>query len=67
MKKVENQFSISLKQHYDGQIQVYGIKVPPEMLREDPWLKDEIKHEMERRLIEAGMMVLPDIGVIEYD
>ncbi len=62
-----NQYSISLKQKYDGQIHVVGIKVPTEILREDPWIKDEIKHDMERMLEAINVKVLKDIGIIEYN
>jgi len=62
-----NQYSITIKQKNDGQIRVSSVKIPPEEFLNDYWAKSEMKHEMERMLERAGMRVLKDIGVVEYD
>ena len=67
MLKGENQFSITTKQRVDGQIQVTQVRVPKEVLVEDPFIKQKIKNEMERVMEDAGFKVLKDIGVIQYE
>jgi len=62
-----NQYSVTFKQKYDGQIHVVGIKVPLEVLRENPWIKNEIKRKIEDVLTANYIRVLPDVGIIEYD
>ena len=60
-------YSITIKQRVDGQIQVTSIRVSKDILDEDPFIKSELKHEMENKLKENGIRVLEDIGVVEYD
>lgn len=60
-------FSVSLKQKVDGQVQVTRIRVPREILIEQPFLKEQIKNSMERILEENGVRVLKDKGIVEYD
>ncbi len=64
---MSQKFSISLKQKVDGQIQVTRIRVPKETLIENPFLKDQIKNNMERILKENGIKVLKDRGIVEYE
>ncbi len=59
-------YNITLKQRVDGQMQVTSVKVPKSVLIEDPFIKEEIKHEMENKLEENHIKVLKDIGIIEY-
>ena len=59
-------YSITIKQKVDGQIQVTSIKVPKIVLDENPFIKEEIKKEMENKLEENHIKVLKDIGVVEY-
>ncbi len=60
-------YSITIKQRVDGQIQVTSIRVSKDILDEDPFIKSELKREMEDKLKENGIKVLEDIGVVEYD
>lgn len=60
-------FSVSLKQKVDGQVQVTRIRVPREILIEQPFLKEQIKNSMERILEENGVRVLKDKGIVEYN
>ena len=47
MRRIMSQkFSISLKQKVDGQVQVTRIRVPKEILAEEPFLKQQIKKQM---------------------
>lgn len=59
-------YSITIKQRVDGQIQVTSVKVPQIVLLEDPFIKEEIKKEMENKLEENHIKVLKDIGIVEY-
>ncbi len=59
-------YSITIKQRVDGQIQVTSIRVSKDILAEDPFIKSELKREMEDKLKENGIRVLEDIGVVEY-
>ena len=59
-------YSITIKQRVDGQIQVTSVKVPQIVLLEEPFIKEEIKKEMENKLEENHIKVLKDIGVVEY-
>jgi len=59
-------YSITLRQKVDGQVQVTNIKVPQSVLLESPFIKEEIKQEMENKLEENHIKVLKDIGVVEY-
>lgn len=59
-------YSITLRQKVDGQVQVTSIKVPQIVLLEDPFIKEEIKKEMENKLEENHIKVLKDIGIVEY-
>jgi len=59
-------YSITIKQRVDGQIQVTSIKVPKIALDENPFIKEEIKKEMENKLEENHIKVLKDIGIVEY-
>lgn len=59
-------YSITLRQKVDGQVQVTGIKVPQIVLLENPFIKEEIKREMENKLEENHIKVLKDIGIVEY-
>lgn len=60
-------FSLTLKQKTDGQIQVTGIRVPKEVLIEQPFIKRQIKNAMENLLKEKNVKVLEDVGIIQYD
>ena len=60
-------FSISLKQKVDGQIQVTRIRIPKETLDEQPFLKQQIKKQMESILKIHNIKVMGDKGIIEYD
>jgi len=59
-------YSITLRQKVDGQVQVTSIKVPQIVLLENPFIKEEIKKEMENKLEENHIKVLKDIGIVEY-
>ena len=58
--------SITLKQKVDGQIQVVKIRIDKKFYDEIPFLKSELKREMEDKLKENGIRVLEDIGVVEH-
>lgn len=60
-------FSITTKQRTDGQVQVTSVRVPKEVLHEDPFIKQKIKNSMEMALRDADIMVLEDVGVVQYD
>jgi hypothetical protein len=64
---MSQKFSVSLKQKVDGQVQVTRIRVPSEILLEQPFLKEQIKNEMERMLEDHGIKVLKDKGIVEVD
>lgn len=66
MRRDLNQFSITTKQRVDGQVQVTSIRVPKEVLLEDPFIKQKIKNEMERALESAHIRVLKDVGIVQY-
>ncbi len=59
-------FSVTLKQRVDGQVQVTSIRVPKEVLNEEPFIKDQLKNEMERILEHNHVRVLKDIGIVQY-
>ena len=68
MSKIMSQrFSISLKQKVDGQVQVTRIRVPKEILVEQPFLKQQIKKQMESMLEIHNIKVMKDKGIVEYD
>lgn len=68
MSKIMSQrFSISLKQKVDGQVQVTRIRVPKETLVEQPFLKQQIKKQMESMLEIHNIKVMKDKGIVEYD
>ena len=64
---MSQRFSISLKQKVDGQIQVTRIRVPKEILAEEPFLKQQIKKQMESMLKVHNIKVMGDKGIVEYD
>ncbi|KKN08638.1 hypothetical protein LCGC14_1054790 [marine sediment metagenome] len=64
---MSQQYSITLKQRVDGQIQVTSVRVPKEVLLEEPFIKEEIKREMEKKLEDNHVKVLKDVGIVEYD
>jgi len=64
---MSQKFSISLKQKVDGQVQVTRVRVPKEILDEEPFLKQQIKKQMELLLERNNINVMKDKGVIEYD
>ena len=63
---MNQKYRIMLKQKADGQIQVTGIRVPKEVLDEQPFIKDQIKNTMELYLEEKHIKVLKDVGIIQY-
>jgi len=63
---MNQQYSITIKQRVDGQIQVTSIRVPKEELKEKPFIKEEMRNSMERKLEDNYIKVLKDVGVIEY-
>ena len=68
MRRIMSQrFSISLKQKVDGQVQVTRIRVPKEILAEEPFLKQQIKKQMESMLERNNIKVMKDKGIVEYD
>lgn len=64
---MSQRFSISLKQKVDGQVQVTRIRVPKETLVEQPFLKQQIKKQMESMLEIHNIKVMKDKGIVEYD
>ena len=64
---MSQKFSISLKQKVDGQIQVTRIRIPKEVLDEQPFLKQQIKKQMESILKIHNIKVMGDKGIVEYD
>ena len=66
-KTMSQKFSISLKQKVDGQIQVTRIRIPKEILDEQPFLKQQIKKQMESMLKLNNIKVMGDKGIVEYD
>ena len=64
---MSQKFSISLKQKVDGQIQVTRIRIPKEVLDEQPFLKQQIKKQMESILKMHNIKVMRDKGIVEYD
>ena len=64
---MSQKFSISLKQKVDGQIQVTRIRIPKETLDEQPFLKQQIKKQMESILKMHNIKVMGDKGIVEYD
>ena len=68
MRRIMSQkFSVSLKQKVDGQVQVTRIRVPKEILAEEPFLKQQIKKQMESMLERHNIKVMKDKGIVEYD
>ena len=68
MRRIMSQrFSITLKQKVDGQIQVTRIRIPKEILDEQPFLKQQIKKQMESILKMHNIKVMGDKGIVEYD
>ena len=68
MRRIMSQrFSISLKQKVDGQVQVTRIRVPKEILAEEPFLKQQIKKQMESMLERNNIKGMKDKGIVEYD
>ena len=59
-------FSIVLKQKTDGQIRISSIRVDSDILREEPFIKEQIKNLMERELERNHILVLKDVGVVQY-
>ena len=59
-------YSITCKQRTDGQVQVTSVRVPKEILHEDPFIKQKIKNVMERALEDNHIRVLKDVGVVQY-
>ena len=66
-KDMSQKFSISLKQKVDGQVQVTRIRIPKEVLDEQPFLKQQIKKQMESMLKMHNIKVMGDKGIVEYD
>ena len=64
---MSQKFSITLKQKVDGQIQVTRIRIPKEILDEQPFLKQQIKKQMESILKMHNIKVMGDKGIVEYD
>ena len=64
---MSQKFSISLKQKVDGQIQVTRIRIPKEILDEQPFLKQQIKKQMESILKMHNIKVMGDKGIVEHD
>jgi hypothetical protein len=64
---MSQKFSISLKQKVDGQIQVTRIRIPKGILDEQPFLKQQIKKQMESILKIHNIKVMGDKGIVEYD
>ena len=64
---MSQKFSITLKQKVDGQIQVTRIRIPKEVLDEQPFLKQQIKKQMESILKMHNIKVMGDKGIVEYD
>ncbi len=58
--------SIILKQKTDGQIRVSSVRVDKESFDENPFIKDQIKNMLERKLEEKNIKVLKDKGVVDY-
>ena len=68
MRRIMSQrFSITLKQKVDGQVQVTRIRIPKEILDEQPFLKQQIKKQMESILKMHNIKVMGDKGIVEYD
>ena len=59
-------FSIRIKQKADGQLQVSRIRAPKHVIEQNPFIKEEIKKEMERALEDHNMRVIKEIGVIDF-
>lgn len=66
-KDMSQKFSISLRQKVDGQVQVTRIRVPKDVLLEQPFIKEQIKNQMESTLERFNIKVMKDKGVVEYD
>jgi len=64
---MSQKFSISLRQKVDGQVQVTRIRVPKDVLLEQPFIKEQIKNQMESTLERFNIKVMKDKGVVEYD
>jgi hypothetical protein len=60
-------YALILKQRNDGQIRVSSIRVPKEVLDEQPFIKDQIKNNVERMLESKYIKVLKDRGVVEFE
>ncbi len=63
---MSQQYRITTKMRVDGQVQVTSVRVPKDVLNEEPFIKDKIKNEMERALRDANIKVLEDVGVVQY-
>lgn len=63
---LDQMFSIVLKQKTDGQIRISSIRVDSDILREEPFIKEQIKNLMERELERNHILVLKDVGVVQY-
>ena len=59
-------YSITTKQRTDGQVQVTSVRVPKDILNEDPFIKEKIRNEMERKLRDNNIRVLEDVGIVQY-
>lgn len=60
-------YSITLKQRTDGQIRVSSIWVPTQDRLENPYLKEEMRKDMENMLKDKHIKVLEDIGYVDFD
>lgn len=64
---MNQQFKITLKQRTDGQIRVSSIFIPKEVRLEEPFLKEQLRKEIESLLEENHIRVLKDVGFVDFD
>jgi len=60
-------FNLIMKQKADGQIRVSSIQVDAETYHQNPFIKGQIRNEVENRLVDLYVRVLKDKGVVDYD
>ena len=64
---MNQKFKITLKQRTDGQVRVSSIFIPKHIRDEQPFLKAQLKNEMERLLEDNHIRVLKDVGFVDFD
>ena len=67
MGNLQTMYNITLKQRTDGKIRVSSVYVSNDIYEENPFIKEQIKNAMEKKLEENGIKVLKDKGVVQFN